>query len=698
MPLSLLARLTTPRTALLASLAIMWLNYALTSRWAHIPGSIHGPKQPFFLMALVVATVGAARTRGIGRPVRMPLISRLAFAASVAMLGAAFVSWFPPSSWTQIPFLDNWPPRYQGTIDGVRLLRRGAFVGWEWSFLGGYHSSSDISQNLALLAFLPIQLLGERPGFHLLHALLFAAVPALIYVDLRLDENQKELAVLGGALGGVIAGNYSYFLVRSGDTNSLAGAVCVLVAITGSHAARRGRAWGGPCLLLGLVLTIYSHVGFFSYAALYLLLEGLLYRDRRAIRRLLLALAVALVAGSPLTWESWRYRSYFLANNLIYRGGGAIDWPDVLAKFYYNVEILFRPGRWFNDYGGLTNVFLPVFALVAWRDRSRARFHAWAALFTVALLRFNLPPFAYVFLRPVHMLAIFAGPVLALFILRFAGTRWLALVIVLLVALYIQISFVPVPHVSSVRDFDAALVDRIRQADGALVLVENSPHRNMNATPGGETERSPFQTHFEPLLRDATGRRLYAGFWDGWQWCPWRGEVVAGGTFDGHAIGDTPPALFAREMKRWGIRRLLVWSDSTKRYLASHALFVRRWDRGPWAEFDFKAPDVRDVVTAHGAGRIVQFDPLGASIDLDGVAAGDPIIVRTHFHPSWTARVDGMPLALADSNGQIRFTAPRSGSYRVELRYPRRRGLTVFAGFVLVAGVIAVETLLRSHP
>jgi hypothetical protein len=52
-------RLRDPRVALLATLAITWLNYLLTSRWAHVPGSIHGAKEPWFVAALIVATLAA---------------------------------------------------------------------------------------------------------------------------------------------------------------------------------------------------------------------------------------------------------------------------------------------------------------------------------------------------------------------------------------------------------------------------------------------------------------------------------------------------------------------------------------------------------------------------------------------------------------------------------------------------------------
>ena len=131
----------------------------------------------------------------------------------------------------------------------------------------------------------------------------------------------------------------------------------------------------------------------------------------------------------------------------------------------------------------------------------------------------------------------------------------------MVVALYVQVWFPPCPHLRDVRDFNPQLVDRVAAAPGALVLLENNPHRNMNAEPGGTTEPSLFGTHFEPLIAERTGRgSMLGGYSDGWQWNPWKGQVVAGGTFMGRSIAATPPDVFVAELQRWGVVDLFVWS------------------------------------------------------------------------------------------------------------------------------------------
>jgi len=140
-----------PRAALLAALAIWWLNFALTSRWAAVPGSIHGAKQWAFLAALGSATALALTARKAGA-VDFRREARLTAGVCGATLLGCFAIWFPPSTWTQIPFLDNWPARFQSTVDGIALLKRVAVAGWHWAFLGGYHASSDLPVTLTVPA------------------------------------------------------------------------------------------------------------------------------------------------------------------------------------------------------------------------------------------------------------------------------------------------------------------------------------------------------------------------------------------------------------------------------------------------------------------------------------------------------------------------------------------------------------------
>jgi hypothetical protein len=677
------------RVALVCALAVMWLNFALTTRWAHVDGSINGPKRPFFFVALLAASVfaiWALRDRQPDRRMSRAAARALAV-AGLLFLGYCFVCWFPLSTWRQIPFLDDWPIRYQGAHDMMRLLSSGAFTGWEWRFHGGYHSSSDATQGLGTLTFLPMRILGPTLGFHVAHVLLFLALPVLVWRDLSLEESQDDrVTAVAVGLVCLFATGYSYFLIRSGDTNSIGGVVMAMTTIAGAHAARRGRRWGAWVLVCGLALTAYAHPGFFVYACIYVILDAVVARDRRSLERALIAIASGAIASLPLTWESWRYPSFFSFNTLFYEPPHSIDWGALVRTLYYNVELLWLPGRWFNDYSGLALVFVPVAVALAIVDRSRVRFHAIALLVTLAVMRLNNVYAGYLFLRPIHMLVVFSAPVLAALLVRYTSSAWLRWSLVAVLALYVQVWFHAVPHVADVRDFNPGLIDRITRAPGALVLLEANPHRNMNAEPGGTTEPSRFGTHFEPLIAERTGRRLYSsGYADGWSWSPWKGQVVGGGTFMGRSIAATPPDAFVSELHRWGVVDAFVWSETTSSYLAKDPRFEAIWSDGTWTQYRLHPSDPREVATETGSGALGNVGPHGADVILTGVRLGDLVSVRTNFHPAWTARANGRPVPLVTRDGQLAFAAPCTGDCIVSIEYPAHRGFIPLALAAVVA-------------
>jgi hypothetical protein len=363
----------------------------------------------------------------------------------------------------------------------------------------------------------------------------------------------------------------------------------------------------------------------------------------------------------------------------------------VAKVFYYNVEILALPQRWFNDYRSLANVWLPALVVTAlWRERSRPGFYAWAALVTQLLLRFNSPSLGgAMFDRIQHMFPLLMAPALAGLVLRIAGTRALAVALSAVIGLYVATSYRPVPHLRDLRAFDPPLMDRIAGSDG-MVLVEISPHRDMDRHPDRRTPTTPFDVHFEGLLPRLAGQRFYSQMIDGWVWNVWRGQVVAAGTFEARPLSDTPPDRFAAEMERWGVRHLYVWTDAARGYLTHDARYLERWRGGRWSHFERLEADTRAVVTTRGGGELRDLDWLGADVVLADQRQGDRVVVRTNYYPAWRARLGKVEVPLEPAGGQLAFRAPRDGSFVVRLDYPRYTGLNLAALAVLLAGMAAL--------
>ncbi len=676
-----------PRLALALSLALAWANFFLTSKWAALPAALHGARRPWYALALLTATALAALAwRRVGAPVTMGRVpSWLLLIGGAAILVFSVLSLLPPSQWSQIPFKDDWTELFQAAVSGVHLLRRGVVVGWNWWLMGGYPTSTDIAQSFAVLALVPMTLFGDTVGYHVLHVFLFLSVPAFVWWDLHHDR--PEAAMLAAGLASVFTAGYLGILGSSGDTNSLVGVFCTGVALAGSRAARLGRRWGGPVLMLGLTLALYSHTAFFVYAAIYLLLEAVYFRDLRAAIRLVLAAGIAGVAALPVYWESLRFPAYVSFNNVTYDPKAPVDWPAAARSFFYNVEMLVLPHRWFNHYPSLLYVWLPVVGITALgRGRSRTGFYAWACIATLVLLRLNTPQAGALFDRIQHMYPLLLGPALAGFLLDRAGSRTLALALVAVLGVFVQIPLDPVRHVPELRAFDPPLIDRIAAADGNMILVEVSPHRDMDADPQRRSPRTPFDVHFEGLLPSVAGQRFYSQMIDGYVWNVWRGQIVGAGTFRGKAIAETPAEEFAAEMKRWGVKHLFVWTDASREYLRRSGSFTEQWRGGLWSEFVLPDVDTRSAVTAAGSARLARLDFLGGDVELQDVTAGSPVVLRTNYYPAWRAYLGERSVPLFDQDGQLAFRAPESGSYVVRLEYPRYQWISLLAIAVFSAG------------
>lgn len=98
------------------------------------------------LLAVTVLVIWGRRTQG---PVELNTnVLRALIGAAWVVRVAGLPVILPPATWTLIPFDDDWAPRYQVTVEGVRLLRQRAVVGWQWALLGGHQTSADLSQSL----------------------------------------------------------------------------------------------------------------------------------------------------------------------------------------------------------------------------------------------------------------------------------------------------------------------------------------------------------------------------------------------------------------------------------------------------------------------------------------------------------------------------------------------------------------------
>jgi hypothetical protein len=449
-------------------------------------------------------------------------MARLFLAGGVALLAAALFSRLPLTTWNQLLLKDDWTELFQQAANGVHLLRRGSVVGWNWWMQGGYPTSTDIAQNLSSVGFIPMTLFGDRIGYHVLHACMFFALPLMVWRDLR-DED-RETATLAAGFAAVFTAGYMVTLGNSGDTNSLTGVFCAALAMLGSRAARQGRRWGGPAMVLGLTLCLYTHAAFLVYAGILLTLEAIYFRDRRAFIRLVLA-GSPPYRGLPVHWESLRYPAYVSFNNTVYdpsrrRTGASRFAPSTTTP---------RSSR-SRTAGSTTTAACATSGFRSSpsppsRSAERARAstpppRCWRRSFAIQHLggRRDLRS------HPAHAAgAGGAGAGGAVF--RFAGTRQLDSRSSAVIACYVATSFVPIRHVPELRDFDPPFIDR----------VTARRHRR---------RRQPCRRRDRPASRHGRGPR------------PSNAEDTVRRPLRRRAAGDSRAALLQPDDRRLGLEHL----------------------------------------------------------------------------------------------------------------------------------------------
>ena len=190
----------------------------------------------------------------------------------------------------------------------------------------------------------------------------------------------------------------------------------------------------------------------------------------------------------------------------------------------------------------------------------------------------------------------------------------------------------------------------------------------MDADPSRTTQPPPFDVHLEqglsrssgaPARRRALGRlAMVALSQSGAGWRSIQGSRPVDGPGRGadkraQEVGDPPSPRLER-------RGAGVFSPDA-------VALCRALDRGclAWSPSNLAA-DTRSATSSVGTATLTAFDPLAARVHLQDVRATSLIVVRTNYHPSWTAAVTDTKarLQLFNHQGQLAFLAPNDGSIR----------------------------------
>ena len=605
---------------------------------------------------------------------------------------ALFFKMFPLGNLNDHIFQDDYGVFVYKTRLDLECLKEGYLYGWDGNFFGGYPSFLNL-RSIAFL-FLPLRLfLPEEAAFHLLILGNFLAFPFLVYLAARrLWGEEKEALFAAWCAVGLLCG-YRANILGYGMIPSFISVNLFLLSFILFTGLLKGQRLAGFFLVLVLSLSLFVHFGHFVHTLLFL---GSIYIFLRLIgnkvegltwRKGLLIFVAFLFMVSPFLTLLIRFQGYLVTTRYwAPLPGGFSNLLGYLKNTLWNARP--RLPFWtYEPFGFKLRRILPVAVLLLPVAFYNLKFRKEKA-FLPTLLLFVLIFFTLLsFLPPIELLMdrlnFLAPAILALFM-----GSWLYqahkrkayfvhfLVIVLLVLLFI-ILFMgtePIEHIRNLPDFNPNLVEKIKDLNGHMVLFENCAGGSPMWNRSRNFDRAPKpHVHVVSYAQRYSQKRFLAhpGF-DPHPYHKIRDVYIVNGTYLGKSLEEFPQSKFNALLKKWGVKYLVVWSDTASDYFSEQPqAFKKIYDDGEFCIYQFLPADPRSVAAESGQGEILKEDHFNIWLGLRGLKAGERVILRYNYFPLWRAfwQKEGkrQEIELVAYDGQISFISPAAGDYTVHL-------------------------------
>lgn len=621
--------------------------------------------------------------------VSLPLVLLLAI--------ATFLLKFPPGQFDALIFFDDYPTIYTVTLKGWEMLKQGGIFGWDPRLMGGYHTVSDVSHN-EIFFFLPFLPFGPRVGFHLMILFFYLLFPFLLYGWARLEFGQERPALLTLWIGLCIGFGFFDNLLYWGMINSFIGLNLTMLNLILFALLRQGKPFADWGLILSLSLTLYAAVGFFAYSLLLLGIEFLRHFRRELIWPMAFVMGAVFGITLTFTYHFLRYPDYFIQSDEIYSPPHH-SIGEVIAQSIRALARHADPQLWLIGepvrYQGAFIVSLPILGALLWDWARGKRKQGTSGLVLMAGLimavSLLVSPSVDMFISRIR----FVIPV----ILALVYGDWLAreerlhpapllMTLTILLALFPSRLLQPLPHVDSLRAYNAPLLGRIEALDSDLILLESMGGYDLATEGGGSTQEAELPVHLESLFPLETSKDYLANNQEGYHHSIYRRNFITSGAFRGKLLPDWPMKKVKAFLQQWGVRHLVLWSDIATDYFAGDSAFRRIWGDGFWTIYEFADAVPGDVVAGQGSGEIEVKGYFEQEVRLRDVRGGERITLRMNYFPAWRAFRGQQEIAIQDDAGQMAFVAPDSGSYAITLRYPRYTWLSILALAMLVASFV----------
>lgn len=526
---------------------------------------------------------------------------------------------------------------------------------------------------------LPVSFLGWEEGFHLILLLAFLAFPVLCFYYVRtcLHVNSDK-ALITLPIASFFVLYYFQNILRCGQISTFFGIDLTIMGLIAFERLRENKSYSFFLLTLILSLLFYTHLGMFLYSVMFIFIDFLLTPNRKDLKYICYLGGFLLIISSPFLIYLIKYSRYVILDNYKYTS------PHFSLNVYL-IQIIRRLYKTFNLH--LTNRFLYalLFSLYMFNKKTWKK----PAIFTLFLivLYMIIPMHLYLLLsRIVHLVPFLLSILLAGFLITNYEKKHFAFLSFGLILSFI--CFYPVlirkpyifRHGKPGNFYNRPLVETIKSLEGRYIAVENNQHwRHLG--PGVIPN-----FHWLPLLQLETKKLFFSNFKDGYHHTSYRANSLEGGYFQGKRIDEWAVEDLNKILSKWGIRYLVVWNETTKKYFSDKTQFFEKiWHDVDWIIFKFRNSDIRSaVVDGKGQAEVIDNDFYEKQIMLFNCEKNSRIVVRSNYFPAWKGYYNNKEISVINFEGQIGFFAPDSGNYIVTMKYPRYTFFNILAILALM--------------
>lgn len=649
------------------------------------------PLWSFFILsvALCCAPDDSAAYAALDRAIRRFLEKKaLIFGLCLGTLFIWFIGHYPTGEWGMQVALDDYSKFFCHLRQGAGIIRQGAFFGWSSSFLGGQFTAAyDATLSLSALLMILSSVMKPAIAYHIMWLASFFAFPVLCYFYVKSFAGcDKRPAVLAVPIACYFELSYFADLLRWGMLPSFAGLSMALLALILFRRLRNGSRHDLFYLVLTLSLLLYTHLGTFIYAVLFIAFDCALDPGNRGLRPLLGAGGLLIAVAAPYLFYKIAYPSYLIVDNVHYApmpvSFGAPYWANVLIWLF----------TIFHKYPMLNIMRYPLLFIPVTLYIFRAngwRVVAVYAFFSVGALIFFQNYIGFAFSRIMYLMPLLTAILLSGFLIINYDKRSFGKLLILVASSLILLNPANVTAPAPFRHFDPELynrplIEKLKELEGRYVAVENNTH--FVKTKGAHLPDFVWL----PTLQAESGRLIFGNPGPWYVHSPYRANSFDSGEFRGKPLGAWPAEEVDAILKRWGVGYLVMWSRQAKEFFGERPdLYEKTWNYGDWSLYKVRDPDLRSATVEDGGEATVSdMDYFEKRIGLAGVTKGSMVTVRSNYFPAWKAYYGGIAVPIRDMSGQIGFTAPASGNMTIIMKYPRYVLLSVVAFLGLAASWI----------